>query len=134
MMKRLLFALSVMASVFHVGAFDFSTMKFETISGIHYTIDVDGLTMNIQEGVLTVSNCEGQNLSLPVSELSKFYFVPDLSSLTAITVTDGDEADIYTLQGIRVGHFASVTDAQSSLKSGIYVCVTPKRTFKLVVK
>ena len=125
MMKRLLFALSVMA---------FFDNEIRNDIGINYTIVVDGLTMNIQEGVLTVSNREGQNLSLPVSELSKFYFVSDLSSLTAITVTDGDEAYIYTLQGIRVGHFASVTDAQSSLNSGIYVCVTPKRTFKLVVK
>ena len=62
------------------------------------------------------------------------YFSTGLDGVEML-VADGDDAvEVFTILGIQAGKFSNISDAESSLKPGLYIVKNGVKTRKLIVK
>lgn len=122
------FALALSAS-----AAEYPVMSFETADGSVQSVSSDNLTMSFSAESLFADHSGGR-LEIPVSNLRKFYFVADPSSVVAPGAETDGSVEVFSATGIGMGRYASEADAKSSLPAGLYVMKSASRTFKTIVK
>ena len=83
---------------------------------------------------MVLTNAEGTE-SFTLSDLSKMYFSQSNETAgIAGTDTDNEEISVFTIGGLHMGTFQSVSEAKASIKPGIYVMKTKSKTLKTIVK
>lgn len=130
-MKHILTFLAL-ASASVAMAEEFPYLAFESADGSIQTVDATGVDASFIDGVLVVNHSDGV-LQIPVSELSKFYFTSEKSSLADVSIASSP-VKAYSVTGIFAGDFANVADAQKQLPAGIYIVKSEYETFKICVK
>ncbi len=133
-MKKLFLSLLLMTGM-TASAYDYPYLIFKTSSGTVETVSVESLSLSISDGKLVATNSDG-SVSLTLSDLSKMYFSKTSEGTTDIQTveTTVDKVQVYTLTGMSVGTFESLSQARSSLKNGIYVVKTNGKSYKLNMK
>lgn len=114
-------------------AFEYPDMAFETVdAGSHY-ISVENLNISFSNSFLLASNGK-ETLQLPTDKLKTMQFSSNTSGISIPVKKTEEKVEVFTLSGIKVGHFASLSEAKSTLPNGIYIIKTKDSAFKLNVK
>lgn len=133
MKKLMLLAMGIVTGV-TAHAYDYPYLTFELADGTVQSIAVDDLTMNAAAGSLVAAN-SSQTLTLTLTQLQKMYFATSATGISTVaTQAQGGPVEVYTLQGIHMGTFASAASAKSALRSGVYVMKNNNGTQKIAIR
>lgn len=99
-------------------------------------LSVTGMTMNVNENSLTVTNAEG-TVNFTLTDLQFMQFMTEDGKLAQKLdhVLNADAPiDVYTVSGVKVGHYNSLLEATGVLDKGSYVITNGKNTQKMILK
>lgn len=115
--------------------YDFLTLKTHT--GVKTQFAVEGLNLRVQGTSLVVSNDETTK-TFPLTSLASMYF-STTGPATAIegmrtTPVGAAAVSVYSLSGVLVGSYDSLSEAQGQLPQGVYVMKQGTQTTKICIK
>lgn len=111
-------------------ASDYPYMVFVMTDGTELAVASDNLDMTYSDGSLHLKSGK-VNETLDVSKLLSMQFTDVNVSSTKLSADDQTEVDIFSTDGVFMGHFDSLKDA-STLPVGIYVVQTKSKTYKVI--
>lgn len=134
MKKIALFIVSVVYA-FVLQAADYPYLVFTNTAGSTTVINVSNLTLNVSGSSLEVNNADG-NTSFTLTDLANMQFSKDGSTVTAIdNVLVADKAvEVYSLLGVRLGTFNSLSEGVNALSAGVYVIKQNTNTQTIVIR
>jgi hypothetical protein len=133
-MKKFLTIMAALLVALGMQAYDYPYLSFQTSEGTVQSVSVNELIITFSNGQLVLTNAEGTE-SFTLSDLSKMYFSQSNETAgIAGTDTDNEEISVFTIGGLHMGTFQSVSEAKASMKPGIYVMKTKSKTLKTIVK
>lgn len=135
-MKKSLFTLASIIALSGSGAAaaDFSSVTLTEIDGNRSVFAAKGLKMRPDGDNLTVTDIDGNTTVMPLDRLATLGFGNDPTlSIPALDTADS-RLTIYSLQGYRVGSYASAAEARAALGKGIYIAKTDCTTSKFIVR
>ncbi len=134
-MKKL-FLLLMLTTGMTASAYDFPYLTFKTQSGTAQSVSVESLSLSISDGKL-IASYNGGSAEFTLSDLSEMYFSEtnegSTTGISQVETTDG-EVQIFSLTGVNMGTFSSLSKARAALKNGVYVVKTNTRSFKINIK
>ncbi len=133
-MKKLFLSLMLMTGM-TASAYDYPYLAFETTSGTVQTVSVESLSITISDGNLVVTNGSG-TVTFTLSDLSKMYFSDEeqeASGIQEVETTSG-KVQIFSLTGLAMGTFESLSQARASLRNGVYVVKSNDKSYKINIK
>ena len=136
-MKRLLIVSVALLAAMSSQADNYPYLSFQSSDGATLSMAVESLSMTFTDGgsQLVVAN-GSESHTLDVADLQRMFF--SVNSATGISELAPSASDAslkaYTVEGVYVGTFSSLSDLEESVESGIYVVKTSGRTFKTAVR
>ena len=123
--------MAVMMGTVAVHADDYTYLTFEKSDGTLTSVALSSLSITISGTTLTAGD---QTFTL--SDLTKMYFstANETTGIEEATTTLDGAVEVFSLNGIAIGKYASMKDAAASLKTGIYVIKSKSKTLKVAVK
>ncbi len=132
-MKRILFSILCTIAACTVQAQSYEVITFESTTGSEVMKAV-GTVITFVDGNLVAKN-DAKEIVLPLARLKKFYFAGDPASVDALSAeTEVADVVIYTLSGMRLGHYKNIAAAEALLPKGIYVMKSNSTSKKIIVK
>ena len=132
-MKRFVLIATLLACTFgKVLADNFPFLTFEQTDGTTTTIASTGVTITFSNGNL-VATQNGNTTTIALTDLEKMYFTTT-NSVRNVEAQETNGYQIVSLEGCQMGTFNNLTDAQTSLKRGIYIVKEQGKTYKIYVK
>ena len=139
-MKKILMACIMALTLQPLAASDY-TYKYLVLtsaSGEQTTVSTENLKITFVDGKLVATNDNGST-ELSVTSLSKMFFSESDGVSTAInTVSSKTQTDasceVYTLSGVRLGSYQSLSEARSRLAHGLYIVRQSGKNIKITVK
>jgi hypothetical protein len=132
-MKRLLIAFAFAIGTIGAQAYEYSYLTVQTADGNSKSIATEQLVLTFQNGQLVATNGEGSQ-TFTLTELSKMFFDASASGIEKTVASDSATVEVYTLAGVFVGRFETMTQAEAALKQGIYLIKTNGQTKKVAIK
>ena len=117
-----------------VQAGEYAYLVFTNTEGTKTALSVTNLTMTVNGAQLEVTNADG-TVQFTLTDLAAMQFSVDGENLPEgmENVLDADAPiDVYTMLGIKVGHYNSLPEAAGVLGKGSYV-ITNGRTSQTIV-
>lgn len=112
----------------------FPFLTFLTQNGNSTTMSVTSLSMTVSGSTLSVTNAE-ETKSFQLADLVKMYFSNSSTGISDISSdTESQKVDVYTMNGIHVGQFASQTEAMKALTKGVYIIKSNKKSIQVAVQ
>ena len=135
MMKKVFMTTMLLTLMTATWAYDYPYLMVETADGEVKILSVESLVLTFGDGKLTAVNAEGTQ-ALVLTDLSKMYFSSPPSGIgTADTTSEERQAvDIYSVNGVKMGTFESVRQAQQELGNGIYIVKSKNKNYKITIK
>lgn len=98
-------------------------------------LSVKDLTLSVQENSLTVSNAEG-TVNFTLTDLQFMQFMTEDGQMSALeNVLDADAPiDVYTILGVKVGHYNNLLEAAGVLGKGSYVITNGKNSQTILLQ
>lgn len=123
--------MAVMMGTVAVHADDYTYLTFEKSDGTLTSVALSSLSITISGTTLTAGD---QTFTL--SDLTKMYFstANETTGIEEATTTLDGAVEVFSLNGIAIGKYASMKDAAALLKTGIYVIKSKSKTLKVAVK
>ncbi|MGN0281642.1 MAG: hypothetical protein ACI4B3_04990 [Prevotella sp.] len=110
---------------------NYEYLSFQKTDGTRISLSVNKLELTFENGMLKTSNEDGDN-SFPLSELNKMFFTVEPTAIRDIaSETDGEEVELFTPEGIHLGHFSSAKEAQEKAGKGLYILKGKSSTIKI---
>lgn len=131
MKKLLLFSAFAVAACYAHGA-DYNTLTLVAVDGTEYVLPATGLQFAVADGVLTATATDATT-SIPLANLARMYF-GDQSGIETLPATYAGTVTVFNLDGTPAGAYNSVTDARTTLNSGLYIAVANGKTYKMAVQ
>lgn len=134
MRKILLMVLLVCAGMVQAG--EYAYLVFTNTEGTKTALSVTDLKMTVNGAQLDVINADG-TVQFTLTELAAMQFSVDGENLPEgmENVLDADAPiDVYTILGIKVGHYNSLLEAAGVLGKGSYVITNGKNAQTIVVR
>ena len=133
-MKKLLTLTVLLTGIIAAQAYDYPYLAIQTNDGSTKTIPVESLVITFENGQLMVSNNGGQE-TFTLTDLKKMFF-SEQAETTDITEqeADDDEVQVFTVGGIIIGKYENFAKAKASLKSGLYIIKSTRKTIKVNIK
>ncbi len=134
-MKRSLFILVLLLSLFPVQAADYPYLVFTNLGGTTTVLGVTNLTLVVSGSSLEVTNAEGTT-TFVLTELANMQFSKDGSATLAVehVLDAGQPVSVYSATGVIVGTYSSLAEGAEALRAGAYVIKQGKNTQTIVVK
>ena len=135
-MKKVLCSIvTLLAAGAVANASDYDYLTFETTSGAVQSVAVESLVMTFEDGRLVARNGETE-VSFAVADLSMMYFTSATTSINPLqAVSDEQGVVVYSVSGVCLGRYESVSQAKESLTvSGVYIMKSGSSTVKMVVR
>lgn len=108
-----------------------------TSDGQTTALSVSSLRLTFAGGQLVATNADGSH-AISLAQMASMYFSNDGTSSgisQATTAIDAlGEVDAYTLSGIHMGRYATLQQARTSLKKGVYVIKQQDKNIKIQVR
>jgi len=137
-MKRFIsiFVLSLFTFHLSVQAGEYAYLVFVNQNNDTTTLSVADMTMSVNENSLTVTNAEGTvNFTLTDLQFMQFMTEGGQMAQKLDNVLDANAPiDVYTILGVKVGHYNSLPEAAGVLGKGSYVISNGKNSQKIIVK
>ncbi len=132
-MRQILLLAVALIACFGAKTYDYPYLTFVGADNAEVSLSVENLEITVSDGSLVAVNADGTK-SFTLAQLSKMYFSTGLDGVEML-VADGDDAvEVFTILGIQAGKFSNISDAESSLKPGLYIVKNGVKTRKLIVK
>jgi len=134
MRKIILMFLLVCAGMVQAG--EYAYLVFVNQSNDTTALSVTGMTLKINENSLTVTNAEGTvNFTLTDLQFMQFMTEDGQMAQRIDNVLDANAPiDVYTILGVKVGHYNSLPEAAGVLGKGSYVITNGKNSQTVVVR
>ena len=137
-MKRFIsiFVLSLFTFHLSVQAGEYAYLVFVNQNNDTTTLSVADMTMSVNENSLTVTNAEGTvNFTLTDLQFMQFMTEGGQMAQKLDNVLDANAPiDVYTILGVKVGHYNSLPEAAGVLGKGSYVISNGKISQAIVVR
>ncbi len=133
-MKKLLLSLMLMTGM-SASAYDYPYLAFQTSDGAIQTVSVESLSLSISDGKLVATNGSG-SVEFELTNLSTMYFTETeniVDGIKQVETTTG-EVQVFTLAGVSMGTFESLSQVRSTLKNGVYVVKSNGKSYKMNIK
>lgn len=130
-MKRFMILSVLVVTAAFARATDYKYLVLQQTDGTVIPLSADGLRLTFSDGNLVAS--DGTTVSL--TSLSMMCFSEDATAIE--TISNGNDVsavDVYTVSGVLVGRYESISAAQQALRSGLYVMKNNGGTQKIAVK
>lgn len=133
-MRKLILLLSLITCVTSVDAEEYQYLSFQESNGNVVSFGIESLTMSISNGKLLVENSD-ESRTFELCSLSKMFFATDASGINELeTVANGGKKQVYTVSGVYVGSFDSLSDVGTKLGKGMYLVKDNNNTTKIVLR
>ena len=135
-MKKLLllFSFLTMAWMSVSAVTPYKYLEFKTTEDTSVVVEAEGLEIEINDGVLSLSNASGQKMNIDASTLVSMQFTDSSAAIDNITVDADSKAQAYKLDGTVLGTFTNVSDAINTLMPGVYILKsTVGQTVKIMI-
>lgn len=96
-------------------------MEFKTTENTSLVFEAEGLEIEINDGVLALSNASGQKMNIDVSTLASMQFTDNPAAIFNITFDSDSKIQVYKLDGTVVGNFPSISNVINTLSPGVYI-------------
>lgn len=135
-MKKIgLFLVTVFCAVMAQAA-DYSYLVFVNQSNDTTVLSVSDMTLKVNENSLTVTNAEGTvNFTLTDLQFMQFMTEDGQMALRLDNILDANEPiDVYSILGVKVGHYSNLLEAAGVLGKGSYVITNGKNSQTIVLQ
>ena len=131
--KIILLVLLVCAGIARAGEYVY--LVFTNTEGTKTALSVTDMTLSVQENSLTVSNAEG-TVNFTLTDLQFMQFMTEDGQMSALeNVLDADAPiDVYTILGVKVGHYNNLLEAAGVLGKGSYVITNGKNSQTILLQ
>lgn len=135
MKKILVFAAMLVCAVMAQAA-DYSYLVFVNQSNDTTALSVTDMTLKVNDNSLTVTNAEGTvNFMLTDLQFMQFMTADGQMALLLDNILDANEPiDVYSILGVKVGHYNSLLEAAGVLGMGSYVITNGKNSQTIVLQ
>ena len=135
MKKILVFAAMLVCAVMAQAA-DYSYLVFVNQSNDTTALSVTDMTLKVNDNSLTVTNAEGTvNFTLTDLQFMQFMTEDGQMALRLDNILDANEPiDVYSILGVKVGHYNSLLEAAGVLVKGSYVITNGKNSQTIVLQ
>ncbi len=135
MRKILVFAAMLVCAVMAQAA-DYSYLVFVNQSNDTTALSVSDMTLKVNENSLTVTNAEGTvNFTLTDLQFMQFMTEEGQMAQRLDNILDANEPiDVYSILGVKVGHYNSLLEAAGVLGKGSYVITNGKNSQTIVLQ
>ena len=134
MRKMILMVLLVCAGMVQAG--DYAYLVFVNQQNDTTALSVADMTLRVQDNSLSVTNADG-TVSFTLTDLQFMQFMTEdgQMAMRLDNVLDANAPiDVYTILGVKVGHFSSLPEAASVLGKGSYVITNGKNSVKVKIE
>ena len=109
-------------------------LEFKTTENTSIVVEAEDLEIEINDGVLALSNASGQKMNIDASTLVSMQFTDSSAAIDNITVDSDLKIQAYKLDGTVVGTFTNVSNAINTLAPGAYILKsTEGQTVKIMI-
>ena len=135
MRKIGLFVVMVVCAVMAQAA-DYPYLVFVNQSNDTTALSVTDMTLKVNDNSLTVTNAEGTvNFTLTDLQFMQFMTADGQVAQRLDQVLDANEPiDVYSILGVKVGHYNSLLEAAGVLSKGSYVITNGKNSQTIVLQ
>lgn len=134
-MKRSLFILVTVICAVMAQAADYPYLVFTNTGGTTTVLGVTNMTLAVSGSNLSVTNADGTT-AFVLTDLANMQFSVDGSTVSAIdhVLDAGQPVSVFSLTGISLGTFNSLTEGVKTLSTGTYVIKQGVNTQTVIVK
>ena len=134
MKKIILMFLLVCAGMVQAG--EYAYLVFVNQSNDTTALSITDMTLKVQENSLTVTNAEGTvNFTLTDLQFMQFMTEDGQMAMKVDKVLDANAPiDVYTILGVKVGHYNSLLEAAGVLGKGSYVITNGKNAQTILLQ
>lgn len=133
-MKKLLTIMAIVVAATTAKAAEYPYMVLRQTDGSTVVVKSDNLRFSVNEGTLTVSNADGQQV-LTLANLVSMQFSKDGSGIESLVIDTDIPVEVYNTAGVCVGRYDNLDAARAAIEAGgIYIVKTEKSTAKIYIQ
>lgn len=135
-MKKILVLMVAVVCAVIAQAADYSYLVFVNQSNDTTALSVTDMMLKVNDNSLTVTNAEGTvNFTLTDLQFMQFMTADGQVAQRLDQVLDANEPiDVYSILGVKVGHYNSLLEAAGVLGMGSYVITNGKNSQTIVLQ
>lgn len=135
-MKKIGLFLVLLVCAGMVQAGEYAYLVFVNQQNDTTALSVTDMTLKVQENSLTVTNAAGTvNFTLTDLQFMQFMTEDGQMALSIDNVLDTNAPiDVYTIMGVKVGHYNSLLEAAGVLGKGSYVITNGKTSQTIILQ
>ena len=135
-MKKILVLVVAVVCAVMAQAADYSYLVLVNQSNDTTALSLTDMTMKVNDNSLTVTNAEGTvNFTLTDLQFMQFMTEDGQMALRLDNIMDANEPiDVYSILGVKVGHYNSLLEAAGVLSKGSYVITNGKNSQTIVLQ
>ena len=135
-MQKIGMVLALLVSAVMAQASDYAYLVFVNQNNDTTALSVTDMTLKVQENSLTVTNAAGTvNFTLTDLQFMQFMTEDGQMALSIDNMLDTNAPiEVYTILGVKVGHFNSLLEAAGVLGKGSYVITNGKKSQTIVLQ
>ena len=135
-MKKILVLVVAVVCAVMAQAADYPYLVFVNQSNDTTALSVTDMTLKVNDNSLTVTNAEGTvNFTLTDLQFMQFMTEDGQMALRLDNILDANEPiDVYSILGVKVGHYNSLLEAAGVLSKGSYVITNGKNSQTIVLQ
>lgn len=111
----------------------YPSMAFTLKDGETRIIGNEKLQITFNEDIIVAANQEAR-LEMPAQQVVSFQFYNQLTGVNDIEADETADVDVYSLSGMAIGNFKSLSEAKAHLSTGVYIVKAGNSTYKIVVE
>ena len=97
-------------------------MSFKTSDGSEQTIGSSGLVITLSSTTLIAQNST-ESIEIPLESLISMRFSDDKTTgINTVIANASSPVSVFSIDGVALGNFESVTEAEQKLPSNVYTC------------
>lgn len=132
-MKKYLLSLILAITALTVNA-EYDRLLFFTTGGDVQSVGLTNLKITFTDTEMTASSSENV-VKIALVDLQTMAFAGDVVGVDFATAADKEPVSVYAIDGSLKGHYDSLTEAATSLPSGVFIFKTESGiTAKLMIK
>ena len=135
-MRKIGMVLALLVSAVMVQAGEYAYLVFVNQQNDTTALSVTDMTLRVQDNSLSVTNAEG-TVSFTLTDLQFMQFMTEdgQMAMRLDNVLDANAPiDIYTILGVKVGHYSSLPEAAAVLGKGSYVITNGKTSQTIILQ
>lgn len=135
-MRKIGMVMALLVSAVMAQAGEYAYLVFVNQNNDTTALSVTDMTLKVQENSLTVTNAAGTvNFTLTDLQFMQFMTEDGQMAMSIDNVLDANAPiDVYTILGVKVGHFNSLLEAAGVLNKGSYVITNGKNSQTIVLQ